>query len=209
MQSKVELLYEKYSILKLLNEKYNNEIEKNLTYKVVKAGEYFKTGYENCAGFIFLISGEIKVYKISKEGNTTNLFNIKAGEICHEALSCFINEDSLNIEAKAIYDTEIFIIHRELFKRYFLKDIDFMNFLYKNLYYKFKSVIENKEELIHESLEERLLKHLKSYNSNVIYTTHKDIALEISSSREVVSRKLKKLEKEGIVSLKRGKIYML
>lgn len=209
MKGKIEQLYEKYNILKLLNEKYNNEIEKNLIYKVVKAGEYFKTSSESCTGFIFLISGEIKVYKISKDGNTTNLFNLKVGEICHEALSCFINEDSLNIEAKAIYDTEIFIIHSEVFKKYFLNDIDFMNFLYKNLYYKFKSIIKNKEELIHESLEERLLKHLKSFNSSVIYTTHRDIALEIDSSREVVSRKLKKLEKEGVVSLKRGKIYML
>ena len=81
--------------------------------------------------------------------------------------------------------------------------------MYKDLYGKFNSVIENKEEMIHESLESRLLNFLINKNSKIIYTTHSQLAFEVDSVREVVSRKLKSIEKRGYIKLERGKIIIL
>lgn len=81
--------------------------------------------------------------------------------------------------------------------------------MYKDLYNKFNIVIENKERIIHESLESRLIRLLINKNSKVIYATHSQLAFEIDSVREVVSGKLKGLEKSGYIKLERGKIVIL
>ena len=66
----------------------------------------------------------------------------------------------------------------------------------------------SKEEVKHESLTNRLVKLLIDKKSKNIYLTHNDLAFELYSSREVISRKLKELEKKGYLKLSRGKIQI-
>ena len=77
------------------------------------------------------------------------------------------------------------------------------------MYRKFNTVIENKEDMIHESLESRLIKLLMSKNSKIIHATHSELAFEVDSAHSVVSRNLKGIEKRGYTKLKRGKILIL
>ena len=81
--------------------------------------------------------------------------------------------------------------------------------MYKDIYEKFTIVIEKKEDKNHKSIEERLVESLVNKKSSIVYSTHRDIAFEIDSSREVVSRKLKSFEKAGYLKLERGKIILL
>jgi len=74
---------------------------------------------------------------------------------------------------------------------------------------KFSNVIENKEKMLHESLETRIVKSLISRKSKIIYATHSELAFEINSVREVISRNLKSIEKRGYIKLERGKIIIL
>ena len=83
-----------------------------------------------------------------------------------------------------------------------------VNDIYKDLYSKFKIIINVKEEIKHESLTNRLVKLLISKKSKNIYLTHNDLAFELDSAREVVSRKLKELEQKGYLKLSRGKIQI-
>ena len=53
------------------------------------------------------------------------------------------------------------------------------------------------------------LKLLINKNSSIIYATHGELAFEIDSAREVVSRKLKNIEKRGYIKLERGKIVII
>ena len=78
-----------------------------------------------------------------------------------------------------------------------------------DLYSKFSGIIEKKEEMIHETLNNRLIKLLMSKDSQIIYGTHSEIAFELDTVREVVSRKLKKFEKMGFIKISRGKIEIL
>ena len=74
--------------------------------------------------------------------------------------------------------------------------------------YTFNVIINVKEEVKHEPLTNRLIKLLISKNSKNIYVTHNDLAFELDSAREVISRKLKQLEKMGYLKLSRGKIQI-
>lgn len=201
-------LYKAYPVLKEIDE-IDEIISNNIIFKELLSEEYLKTANENCVGMLFVISGVIKVQRITEDGDETNLYNIKSGELCHEVLSCFVNCKSLNIEGRAIQDSLIAILPSDIVNRYLLDDFRFMQVIYRDLYTKFRAVIENKEERIHESVEKRLIKLLINKNAKIIYTTHSKIAFELDSSREVISRKLKQLEKKGYLIISRGKIQIL
>lgn len=206
---KIKALYKSYPILNKINQKNNNIISNQVIFKTVYADEYVKAAEGTCVGVLFVISGIIKIQRINAEGEETNLYNISQGEFCHEALSCISNFESLNITGKAIQDSQVCIIPIEIASSYLMKDNEFLSYIYEDLYKKFNTVIGNKEEIVHESLETRLLKLLISKNSNIIYATHNELAFEIDSAREVVSRKLKSLEKRGYIKLERGKIMLV
>ncbi|WP_160691746.1 Crp/Fnr family transcriptional regulator [Clostridium sp. C2-6-12] len=206
---KIEALYKNYPILNTINHKNNNIINNQAIFKTVYADEYVKATEGACVGILFVLSGTIKIQRINAEGEETNLYNIGHGEFCHEALSCISNFESLNITGKAVQDSEVCIIPLDIARSYLIKDNEFLTYIYGDLYKKFITVIENKEEIVHESLETRLLKLLINKNSKIIYTTHSELAFEIDSAREVVSRKLKSLEKRGYIELGRGKIIIV
>ena len=70
-------------------------------------------------------------------------------------------------------------------------------------------LLEIRNLIRHESLEKRLVKLLMSKNSKSIYATHSELAFEIDSTREVISRSLKKIEKQGFIKMLRGKIQII
>lgn len=205
----IEALYDTYPVLKSIDKKNNKIISEKAIFKIVYSDEYVAGTDEACHGVLFVIRGTIKIQKVNKDGEETNLYNIKQGEFCHEALSCLSNLESLNITGKALQDSKVCIIPFDIVSKYLIQNNEFLLYMYKDLYNKFSAVIENKEEIIHESLEARLIKLLLSKNSSIIYATHSELAFEIDSVREVVSRKLKKIEKLGYIKLERGKIIIL
>ena len=205
----IEALYKQYPILEKVDKKNNKIISEHAIFKILDEDSHIETTEGSCYGILFVLKGAINIQKINLDGEQTNLYNIKEGEFCHEALSCISNFKPLNIIGKAIQYSKVCIIPTEVVQKYVMKDEEFLLYIYEDLHKKFNTIIENKEGIMHESLEERLIKRLISKNSKIIYTTHKDLAFEVDSSREVISRILKKIEKRGYIKLERGKILIL
>lgn len=205
----IDSLYSKYPVLEKVDKKNNRIISEQAYFKTLYADEYIKATDGTCHGILFVLEGLINIQKVNQNGEQTNLYNIKEGEFCHEALSCISNLESLNITGKAIRYSEVCIIPMEIVRQYIMKDEEFLLYIYEDLHRKFNVVIENKEEIMHEALETRLIRFLISRNSKIIYTTHSELAFEVDSAREVISRKLKSIEKRGYIKLERGKIIIL
>lgn len=209
MARDIDALYEIYPVIKITDKKNNEMISNQAIFKTLYCDEYVAGTDRECQGILFVIEGTVKIQKINKDGEETNLYNIKQGEFCHETLSCLENFESLNIIGKAVQDSKVCIIPINIVKKYLLQDNEFLLYVYKDLYEKFNTIIENKEERIHESLETRLIKLLINKNSKIIYATHSELAFELDSAREVISRKLKGIEKRGYIKLERGKIVIV
>ncbi|MDU4326516.1 MAG: Crp/Fnr family transcriptional regulator [Clostridium celatum] len=204
----INKLYEAYPVLAQIDEENKGILGEKAIFKDLFADEYLSTNEGECIGFLFVISGSIKINKLNERGEETNLYNIECGQLCHEALSCFMNCKSLNIIGKAIQDSKICVIPFDVVNKYLLQDTLFLQYIYKDLYDKLKIIINVKEEVRHESLTNRLVKLLIDKKSRNIYITHNELAFELDSAREVVSRKLKELEKRGYLKLSRGKIQI-
>lgn len=209
MTYNIEDLYEAYPVLKKVDRSFNGVISKKVIYKELLASEHLTTNGTSCTGFLFVLSGDIKIQRIGYDGEETNLYNIGRGELCHEALSCFLKCEPLNIIGKATQDSRICIIPFDIVENYLLNNVDFLKEMYRDLHSKFNLIIGTKEEVKHESLQKRLVKLLINKKSKNIYATHAEIAFELDSAREVISRRLKELEKEGYVKLTRGKIQII
>ncbi len=159
-----------------------------------------------------VVSGLIKIYKEEENGNEVLLYYIKPGETC--IVSVITGEKNEKVNVKGVVEEDVDVILLPKIKLYELrKNFPQWNlFIYNSFNDKFDEVIDMVKVLTFSNKEKRLFDFLiKKANLNetkTVFKSHQEIANELGSSREVISRLLKKLEKDGkvILSLKKIKI---
>ena len=87
LENQLSELFSVYPILKIIDEENNHIISRNIIFKDLFRDEYIKNDENSCQGFLFVVSGNIKIYRLNEEGNETNLYNIGKGEFCHQYFS--------------------------------------------------------------------------------------------------------------------------
>ena len=194
-----------YPILNSFKEQLS-ELNIDVFHMSAEKGVILKQASESCVGFPFLLVGELAVTKISESGEETFLYYLTPGDVCHHAFRCILESKEYGIQVHAHRDSELIIIPLVEFKKRFLKDYNFLNFLYTDLFNKLDSTTTDKEKLLHDSVENRLQNYLNKRKGKQIKVTHQQIAMEIGTAREVVSRLLKQKEKDGVIKLHRGSI---
>ena len=160
-----------------------------------------------------LISGLIKIYKEEENGNEVLLYYIKPGETC--IVSVMAGEKGEKAKVKGVVEEDCTVILIPSDKLYNLRKNhpNWNLFIYKQFNDKFDEVIEMVKVLTFSNKEKRLEDYLKRKAglnaSKVVRKSHQEIANELGSSREVISRLLKKLENEGKIELSLRKIKIL
>ncbi|MDO5521509.1 MAG: Crp/Fnr family transcriptional regulator [bacterium] len=204
-----ERVFELYPPLKEINQATNGRIERAIVFRRLDAGEYLSTDDHKCINLLFVIQGTLKIEKIEENGKVMKMYELGPGEICHEVLSCYMRCEPLNLTGQAMTDMEVAFLPMSVVDEVLISNPEFMKFMYISLYDKFRKVVLDKEEIIHETIKDRLVKYLKGKNSKTIYITHSEIALDLGTAREVVSRNLKEIEKSGQIKLERNKIKII
>lgn len=160
-----------------------------------------------------LINGLIKIYKEEENGNEVLLYYIKPGETCIVSVMAGEKDEKASVKGVVEENCKVILIPKDkLFN--LRKNHPIWNlFIYEQFNDKFYEVIDMVKVLTFSNKEKRLLDFLiKKSNLNETKTvnkSHQEIANELGSSREVISRLLKKLEKEGKVELSLRKIKIL
>lgn len=208
-----EILLKKLSIWDNLSENDKDIIFKNSYFKNFLAKEIVHSSFKSCFGLIIVKSGILKAILNSKDGKTATLFRIKNNDYCVISMSCALSTINFDIEIMAEQDTTLLILPMDIFDKISQNNIYVENFAYKKIAERLSNVISALEQISFMSLEERIEKYIIDetlfYNNNTISITHDELAQNISSSREGVSRTLKQMQKNGIISLSRGKITLL
>lgn len=160
-----------------------------------------------------VVSGLVKVYKEEENGNEVLLYYIKPGESC--IMSIMAAEKNLKVTIKAVIEEDAKIIVIPSDKLHHLRKIfpKWNLFVYELFNEKFEEVVDMIKILTFSNKDKRLEEYLKRKaklnNTDVISKSHQEIAHELGSSREVISRLLKKLEKEGKITLSQRQIKIL
>jgi len=203
-----------YDFLDTLSAEVKREIADQLKINDYSIGYKLINGTESCQGFSFILKGVLRVYRINDEGREVTLYKLKQGDSCFLTTLCAISQLENYAFAEVEEEATLAIIPIKLFKEYILEDKAYLKYIFKNLYGKFDHVIATLEKITFDSIEKRIIYYLKHATEKttgiaIVYTTHEKIAIDIGSSREVVSRTLKSLEKSGFIELGRGKIKIL
>lgn len=175
----------------------------------------FEQGYkilnenEQCSHVLFLIKGEIEVFKISKNGKSFRLYTIKEGESCVLNLSCVLSDNNYLAYAKTLTDIECILLPRNDFLRVFQRYEDLRKYVFELISTRLVQITAKVEGIVLDSIDTRLHTWLLEKNTDIIYVTHDDIANQLGSAREVISRQLKKWENENKIKLYRGKIKII
>ena len=160
-----------------------------------------------------VIKGLVKVYKEEENGNEVLLYYIKPGESCIMSIMAAEKNIPINVKGVVEDDAEIMLIPIDKINRIRKNYPKWNSFVYELFNEKFDEVVEMVKILTFSNKQKRLEEYLKTKatlnNSNVIFKSHQQIANELGSSREVISRLLKKLEKEKKVTLHQKQINIL
>ena len=169
------------------------------------AGEGF-----SCNGVAFVVKGSIRVFTMSDEGREMTLYRIRKGESCVLTMLCYLGKTENNTFAVAEDNASVIILPQDAFNKLFHDSAQWSTFVFKSLSDKVTELMLFVEEFAFNSMDKRLAIYLYEVSivngSNILKTTHEQIASELGTAREVVSRLLKTFEKNGMVSLSRGEI---
>jgi CRP/FNR family transcriptional regulator len=160
-----------------------------------------------------VVSGIIKVYKEEENGNEVLIYYIKPGESCIMSIVAAEKDVPVNIKAVIEENAQIILIPKN--KLSFLRNnFDKWNlFVYSLFNEKFDEVIEMIKILTFSNKEKRLLDYLNRISqltkSKIVFKSHQEIANELGTSREVISRLLKKIEKDKKIILSQRKIELI
>jgi len=174
---------------------------------ILKQGAYVKV-------IPLLISGLAKVFKEdSLHGNEVLLYYIKPGESCIMSVSTLVRNEASKVKAIIEEDAEIVVIPADKAIAIAKKYPKWNEFIYDLFNLKFEELLNVVEILTFSNKDTRLLEYLKKEakvkGSSKLKTTHQKIAYDLGSSREVISRLLKKLENEGLIQLHQGIIEVI
>ncbi|MDI1309875.1 MAG: Crp/Fnr family transcriptional regulator [Methylotenera sp.] len=162
-----------------------------------------------CGAYVMRLKGKSRVFKMSTSGREILLYRVTAGETCVITTTCLLgNSDypASTIVEEPIRDA---LIPATAFHQLMLNSAIFRKFVMANYGALISDLIVLLDEVAFHSLQGRLAKVLLDANTAQITCTHQQLADELGTAREVVSRQLKRLEQKGALLLGRGQVEII
>ncbi|MBQ4378374.1 MAG: Crp/Fnr family transcriptional regulator [Treponema sp.] len=202
-----------FSFWKELNPSQAAFLGQNLRTEVFSAGKLIHRSDGECRGVMAVVSGALRVYCVSEEGREVTLYRVEAGEVCILSASCLMDSIVFDVLIEAVEETEVCLIPSQALHKVELENPLVELYIYKNATEKFSEVLWTIQQVLFMKIDQRIALALHDerlrQKSDVLSITHEDLAKQIGSVREVVSKTLKYMEEEGVVRLGRGKIEVL
>jgi len=202
----------KISIPNIDNE-MKKELMENGTIKYFKAGEIILQENSYIKTLPIVLQGSLKVMREEEDGKEILLYYIKAGETCVMSFLGGISNDKSKVKAVVEEDSEILLIPINNAQEWVSKYPSWCDFIFKLYHKRFEELLSVVNAMAFQKIDQRILDLLQKKKqltgNNEINVTHQQLADELGTAREVVSRLLKQLEREKKITLSRNKINIL
>ncbi|MFZ5942294.1 MAG: Crp/Fnr family transcriptional regulator [Bacteroidota bacterium] len=160
--------------------------------------------------FPILISGYIRVTRLDVDGHELLLYYLQPGEVCTVSLSCCMDRTRSKVRAVAEEKTTAILLPVELLDSWMTNFQTWKEFVMFSMRKRFDELLNTLDSIAFTKMDERLERFFRDRyrtGGSKIYTgSHHDIALQLNTSREVISRLLKQMERIGLISLSRNHI---
>ncbi len=182
---------------------------KNLTFK---AGEIITEPGQFVKMVPIVLEGSIKILRMDNDDKELFLYYLQPGDTCALSLTCCSASKPSEIKAIAEEDTTILGVPVQKHEEWLEESTQWKNFVSLTYQQRFQELLVALDAVAFKKMDERLLRYIiakmKQAKSNELAVTHQSIANELGTSREVVSRLLKQLEKKKWIELGRNIIYV-
>lgn len=197
----------------LFEEELINEIHSIGVYKEFKS----QTIIINTNSFIIsiplLLEGAIKILREDANGDELVLYYLEKGDTCAVTLSCCVGQTKSKIRAVAETDIKLLMIPKEKMSEWLSKYKTWQEFILQSYHSRLQEFIEAVDTIAFLNMDQRLFKYLRDKalvnHNDSINVTHQEIANDLHTSRVVVSRLLKSLERQGKIKLQRNLVKIL
>jgi CRP/FNR family transcriptional regulator len=181
--------------------------------KSFEKGQVIYGGLDDCQGLILVKKGQLRAFILSEGGKEVTLYRLFKGDICILSASCVLRNITFDIYIQGEKEGEILTLPTDAFMKISEDNIEVQKFTNDLTLTRFSDVMWIMEQILFMSFDKRLalflLEQSEIENSNSVKMTHEDIAKNMGSAREVVSRMLKYFQNEGYVKTERGSIVIL
>ena len=202
-----ERLKQCYPFIDALPESERARIAAAGQWMTVPATSLLFDDHQACQGFPFVVSGSVRVLKAAVNGRELPLYRVQSGETCIISSSCLLGHEDYNARGIAEADTELMLLPRQTFD-VLLGEPLFRTFVFHLFAERIADLMRLIEEVAFQRLDQRLAALLLG-KGKVVHVTHQQLADELGSVREFVSRLLKGFAAQGLVKLAREQIEIL
>jgi len=164
---------------------------------------------DECHDFVLMLSGEKRIFKMGGSAREITLYEIGPGDICVLNASCILSNTRLPANAATVCETEVLLLPAKDFLHMTDRYADMRAFVHSHINAGFASVMGLISEVVFGKMDERLKNYLIEKSENrIVRKTHQQIANDLCTSREVVSRLLKDFERQGLAFPSRNSIEL-
>jgi CRP/FNR family transcriptional regulator len=175
--------------------------------KEAKAGTTLLKMGQNIKSAMLVVEGTIKLYQEDETGGEYFMYHLNPGEACAVTLVCNYHHEQSQVLAKAVTDIQYLAIPIEFMEKWLNEFKSWHYFVIKTYRSRYEELLKTIHEIAFKNMDERLefyiLKYVKQFGGTV-NLTHQDIANDLNTSREVISRLLKKMEHNGWIVMNRN-----
>lgn len=187
-------------------------LEKEAVLKEYKAGELIMRTGQYIKSTALVLEGRVKIYRKGPEGGEFLMYYLGPGQACAVSMICAIQSSASEITARAEEDTQILLLPVQLMDSLIKEYKSWYQFVIQTYRSRFDELLAVVDDVAFRNMDERLEIYLNRYRDKtgktVIELSHQQIAEDLNSSREVISRLLKKMEQRGLLKLNRNKIEL-
>ncbi len=191
----------------LVEKLYQYSIQKNY-----EPGSIILNENANIHSIPIVTKGMIKVIRTEEDGREILLYYIKSGESCIMSFLGGLHNETSKVKAEVEEEAEILFLPVDKVSLFIKEYPQWLDYIFRLYHKRFEELLDIINAIAFKKVDERLLNllHKKSAltQSNIIQTTHEQLANELGTARVVVSRLLKQLEENGNVQLGRNKIII-
>lgn len=181
--------------------------------KEYKAGTVILNENASIRSIPIVTRGAMRVVRTEEDGKEILLYYIKAGESCIMSFLGGLHNETSKVKAEVEEDAEILFLPVEKVPHFIRLYPQWLDYIFRLYHKRFEELLEVVNAIAFKKVDERLLDLLRKKSelasSKTVQTTHEQLANELGTARVVVSRLLKQLEENGVVTLGRNKITLL
>lgn len=176
-------------------------------------GDIVHEDRNTCTGLLMVTSGQLRIYIINENGKEITLYRLFERDVCVLSASCLIRNITFDVHIMAEKETTMLRIATDTYKEAGKTNNNILDFTNELVSSRFSDVMWVVEQIVFMSFDKRLamqLLELSAINeSDSFKITHDQIARDLGTAREVVTRMLSRFSEDKLVSLSRGGITIL